>query len=124
MSESIQMSPSATAGAQQSKLSPLDSASNADSTDDSAGFNAVLASYVEPEADATEQQMEQNLAELFSELLPQEGQLDGNGLPQQDQAAMWQALMLVQPAENTLSNSKLSSSSMQSISLLMVNVKR
>lgn len=69
MSESIQITPSANAGAQQSKLSPLDSANNADSTDDPAGFTAVFASYVESDPDTTEQQMDQNLAELFNELL-------------------------------------------------------
>jgi len=116
MSESIQITPSANAGAQQSKASPLDSANNTDSTDNPAGFTAVFASYVESEPDATQQQMDQNLAELFNELLPQETLSDGNLLPEQDQTAMWQALMLIQPAENALSNS--AASSMQSISLL------
>ena len=116
MSESIQITPSASAGAQQSKLSSLDSANNPDSKDDSAGFTAVFASYVESEPDATEQQMDQNLAELLNELLPQEELVDGNLLPEQDQAAMWQALMLIQPAQNAVSNS--TASSMQSFSLL------
>ncbi len=116
MSESIQITPSASAGVQQSKLSPLDSANNPESTDDSAGFTAVFASYVESETDASEQTVEQNLAQLLNDILPQDALVDGNPLPEQEQIAMWQALMLIQPAENTISNS--TASSMQSISLL------
>ena len=116
MSESIQITPSASAGAQQSKLSTVDSANNADSSNDRAGFTAVFAGYVEAEPDVTEQQIDQNLTKLLNELLPQETLVDGNSLPEQDQAAMWQALMLIQPAENAISNS--TASSMQSISLL------
>jgi flagellar hook-length control protein FliK len=116
MSESIQITPSANAGVQQSKHSPLDSANNPESTDDSAGFTAVFASYVESETDASEQQAGQNLAELLNELLPQETLVDGNTLPEQDQAAMWQALMLLQPADSAISNS--AANSMQSMNLL------
>lgn len=116
MSESIQISASASTGVQQSKLSPLDSANNPESTDDSTGFTDIFASYVDSEADTADQQSDQNLAELLNELLPQEVLADGNSLPEQDQAALWQALMMIQPAENALSNS--TARSIQSISLL------
>ncbi|MCW8901577.1 MAG: flagellar hook-length control protein FliK [Gammaproteobacteria bacterium] len=116
MSESMQVTPSATAGAQQSKLSSLNSTSNSAPGEDTEGFTAVFASYIETEPGVTEQQMNENLTQLLSELLPQNMPEDGNSLPQADDAAMWQALMLLQPAENTLSNS--ASNQLQSISLL------
>lgn len=117
MSELLQVTPSATtAGAQQSKLSSLDSANNPASRDDLNGFTAVFASYVETEPGETGQQMDENLTELLSELLPQARLEDGNSLPQADDSAMWQALMMIQPAENTLSNP--SSQQIQTIGLL------
>lgn len=119
MSESIQITPSASAGAQPSKLSSLEAGNNPESTDDSAGFTAVFASYIESEPDAAEQQMVENLDDLISELLPQEMLQDGNMLPQDENMAMWQALMLVQPAENITTATVASSTpnSMQSIGL-------
>lgn len=116
MSESIQVTPSASAGVQQSKLSSLDSANNPAASDDLVGFTAVFASYAETEPSATEQQMDENLTELLNELLPQNMLEDGNSLPQTDDAAMWQALMLLQPAENVISNS--SAQQMQTMGLL------
>lgn len=116
MSESIQVTPSANAGVQQSKLSSLDSAKNPGASDDTEGFTAVFAGYIESEPSATEQQMGENLTELLSELLPQNMLDDGNSLPQADDAAMWQALMLMQPAENALSNA--AANQIQSMSLL------
>jgi flagellar hook-length control protein FliK len=116
MSESIQITPSASAGAQQSKLSALESGNNPESTDDSTGFTAVFASYVESETDAAEQQLDENVTELLNELLPQEMLADGNSLPEGEKAAMWQALLLLQPAENVMNNS--TASQMQNISLL------
>ena len=116
MSESIQVTPSANAGVQQSKLSSLDSANNPGASDDTGGFTAVFAGYIESEPSATEQQMDENLTELLSELLPQNMPDDGNSLPQADDAAMWQALMLMQPAENALSNA--AANQIQNMSLL------
>lgn len=116
MSESIQFTPSANTAGPQSKLSLSESATNPVSADDPAGFTAVFASYTETEPAVTEQQMDENITDLLNQLLPQEGILDGNSLPQQDEAVMWQALMLLQPAENVLANS--SSSPLQSIGLL------
>lgn len=116
MSESIQVTPSANAGVQQSKLSPLSSAGNSAPGEDTEGFTAVFASYIETEPGAIEQQMNKNLTQLLSELLPQNVPEDGNSLPQADDAAMWQALMLIQPAENALSNS--SAQQIQNIGLL------
>ena len=105
MSESMQVLPSAGAGASQSKISSVVNGESTGSTEDSAGFNAVYASYVETEPDVVEQQVDENLTELLNQLMPQDTQLDGNTLPAEEQAAMWQALMLLQPTENAINNS-------------------
>lgn len=115
MSESIQVMSSASAGTNQSKLSSLESAENPASNDDLSGFTAVLAS-AESETDTVEQQIVENSSELLNELLPKEYLVDGNSLPADEQVAMWQALMLLQPAENTVANSTLPQ--LQSVNLL------
>ena len=104
MSNSIQVTPSATAGVQQSKLSSVDSANNSPNSNDLDGFTAVFASYVETEPAVTDQQIDENLSHLLNQLLPQTMAEDGNTLPQADEANMWQALMLLQPVEQGLSN--------------------
>ena len=116
MSESIQVTPSNTAGAHQSKISSLDSGNNPESADDSSGFTTVFAGYIEAESDATEQQMDENLVEVLSEVLPEEMLNNGNMLPEDESVSMWQALLMIQPDENILGNT--SSNSAQSIGLL------
>ena len=118
MSDSIQITPSTNAGAQTSKLLSLDSGKNPESSDDSAGFTAVFASYIESEPGTAEQQIGENLNELLSELLPQEMLADGNMLPEDETAAMWQALMMIQPNENIITNAASTASPKQSLSLL------
>jgi hypothetical protein len=102
-SNPIQVSPSAN-GVQQSRLSSVDDANNPTNSEDLDGFTAVFASYVETEPAATEQQMDENLAHLLNQLLPQAAAEEGNTLPQADDAMMWQALMLIQPAEQGVTN--------------------
>lgn len=104
MSDSIQLMPSASAGAPQSKVSSLDTSENAASSDDVTGFTAVFASYVDPEASVTEQQIDENLTELLAALLPQDLLEAGNTLPEAEKAAMLQAFMQLQPAENMKPN--------------------
>lgn len=115
MSHSIQVTPSASAGIQQSKLSSLESVDNPVSNDDSGGFTAALAS-AESETDTAEQQLNENFYEPLNESMPKEYLVDGNSLPADEQIAMWQALMLLQPAENTVANS--TSPQLQSTNLL------
>ena len=105
MSELMQVLPSAGAGASQSKISSVVNGDSIGSTEDPTGFNAVFASYVETEPAVVEQQVDENLTELLNQLMPQDTQLDGNTLPAEEQAAMWQALMLLQPAENAINTS-------------------
>ena len=100
MSESIQITPSASAGPSQSKISSLESVNNPESGDDSAGFTAVFASYTESEPDTAEQKVDEDLTELLSQLLPQEMDEDGNALPEQDKAVLWQAMFTLQPSED------------------------
>ena len=102
MSESIQITPAAGAGPSQSKLSSLESVNNPDSGDDSAGFTAVFASYTDSESDTTEQKVDEDLTELLSELLPREMGEDGNALPEQDKAVLWQAMFALQSSENSV----------------------
>lgn len=115
-SNPIQVTPSASAGGQQSSLSSVDSANNTANSEDLDNFTAVFASYVETEPTATDQQVDENLAELLSQLLPQAAAEDGNSLPQADEATMWQALMLLQPAEEAMSNT--AGQQMQTVGLL------
>ena len=116
MSESMQVLPSAGAGASQSKISSVVNGDSIGSTEDPTGFNAVFASYVETEPAVVEQQVDENLTELLNQLMPQDTQLDGNTLPAEEQAAMWQALMLLQPTESAINNS--TSNPLQGMSLL------
>ena len=105
MSNSIQLTPSATADTTSPKLSSLDSGTITPAGDDPKGFTAVFASYAESDPDAAKLQIDENLTELLNEMLPQEMLVDGNSLPEGDKTAMWQALMLLQPAENNIVNS-------------------
>lgn len=102
MSESIQAAPSASTGTQRSTMTSVDSSTNAESSDDSAGFTALFASYSELEADVSKQQIDENLNALLSELLPQDALKDGNSLPQDDNVAMWQAFLLLDPVETAM----------------------
>ena len=116
MSDSMQVLSSANAGATQSKFSTTGNAENTASIDDPAGFNAVFASYVETDPEAVGQQVDENLTDLLNQLMPQELQVDGNPLPENEKIAMLQALFAIQPAEITASN--LPGTQPQSISLL------
>ena len=104
MSESIQVTPPNTAGAHQSKFSSLDTGKNPESTDDSSEFTSVFASYIESEPGATEQQMDENLVEAISEVLPEDMLNHGNMLPEDDSVSMWQAMLMIQPDEKALAN--------------------
>lgn len=99
MNNSIQASsPSANAGVQQSKTSSLESANGTSSNDESDDFSAALAS-VESETGGAGQQLSDNSSEPTEELAIQEQFVDGNTLPAEEQMAMWQALMLMQPVD-------------------------
>jgi len=116
MNGSVQITPSASAGTQQSKFSSLETGSKPESMDEPSEFTAVFAGYTESDSNATEQQIDQNLTALLSELLPEDILKDGNMLPEDKNVAMWQAIMTFQPAENLLPST--SSTPTQSISLL------
>ncbi len=104
MSTSIQITPSTNTNNGQLKLSSAESASNTATSDDPAGFTAVFASYTEAEPAVAEQRIDENISDILNQLLPQEMLTDGNNLPQADDAVMWQALLLMQPDENLISN--------------------
>ena len=125
MSDSMQVLSSANAGVTQSKFSTPGNAENTASVDDPAGFNAVFASYIETDPDAVEQQVDENLAELLNQLMPQELQVDGNSLPENEKIAILQALFAVQPAEITVAKqpaeimaANLPTAQLQNISLM------
>jgi len=102
MSDSLQLMPSASAGANATKtnVSTAASGENTPSGDDVSGFTAVFASYVEPETAASEQQIDQHLTELLAAILPQDMLDAGNTLPEAEKAAIWQAFMQLQPSES------------------------
>lgn len=114
MSNSIQTSPSVSADVQQSKLSSMESADNSASSEDSGGFTAALAS-VESETDSAEQALTESSVDVLSDTIPKEFLVDGNSLPADEQAAMWQALLLLQPTDNVTKNVSLPQ--LQSVSL-------
>ena len=115
MNNSINASPSANAGVQQSKTSSLESANGVDSSDESSGFTAAMAS-VESETDSAEQQLGENSSESIEDIVVQGQYIDGNSLPAEEQMAMWQAIMLIQPAESEVTQSF--SPQLQSMDLL------
>jgi flagellar hook-length control protein FliK len=105
MSDSIQMTAAAAITAPPQSKSSAGNVSNTDSEDDSTAFNAVFSGYVASDAEATEKKMAENMADLFNPSLPQELLVSGNTLPEEDTPQSWQALMLLQPADNAISNS-------------------
>lgn len=105
MSDSIPISPTVGSSASSTKISPADSGSSTPENADIKGFTAVLAGYTSTEPDVAEHQVDENIAELMQQLLPGEAVLDGNSLPQADDAVMWQAVLLMQPeVANTTNN--------------------
>lgn len=100
MNNSIQVSSSASADVQKLNTSSLESSDNAASNDDSTGFSLALAS-------AESETGEQNLDGSTSDTVSEEYIVDGNSLPAEDNTAMWQALLLLQPAESSTKNSSL-----------------
>ena len=116
MSDSIQITPPASSGSTKPKLSSTDSTTNTAENNDLGGFTAVFASYAETEPEAAQQQLDENLTGLLTQLLPQEEMIDGKSLPQADDAVMWQALLLMQPDENVISNNPVNA--MQNTALL------
>lgn len=117
MSDSMQVLSSANAGTTQSKFSTLGNAENMSSVDDPSEFNAVFASYIETDPDVVEQQVDENLTALLNQLMPQELQVDGNSLPENEKIALLQAMFAVQqPAEITTAN--LPNTQLQSISFM------
>lgn len=106
MSNPIQASPPAAAGIKQSKLSPMESVDNPESNDDSTDFIALLAS-AESEAGLAEPILVENFFETIEDSTPIEYLVDGNSLPAEEQTALWQSMLLVQPTENVSKNSTL-----------------
>ena len=105
MSESIQVTSSAGSAAPKTKLSSIESGQSQASSDDTEGFTAVFTSYVETEPDATKQKLSDEINALLNQLMPEEMLSDGNTLPEEGKAAIWQALLLMQPAESISSQS-------------------
>ena len=105
MSNSIQVSPSASAGVQQSKHSSVESTDNSASSEDSGDFIAALAS-AESENESVEQQLSDNSSDLLNTVIYKEPLSDGNSLPAEEQTALWQALFLLQqPTEHVMTKS-------------------
>ncbi len=103
MSESIQSLPVATPqGSQSSKPVSNEMAADAAENSDSAGFTAIFAQYVETEPDALEQQSQQELADMLGELLSQSLPADGKTLPEDEQAILLQAMLLIPAQQNSL----------------------
>lgn len=90
MSNLIQTSVPANAGVQSSKIS-MESADSSASNDGSSDFTTALAS-LESEVQSKEQQLLENSPELITE-----SRIDGNSLPAEESAELWQNLMLIQP---------------------------
>ncbi len=101
MSESMPMMPanSGTANAT-AQSAPAAASTNAAENTDSGGFTAVFAQYVETDTDSLSEQQQQQLADLMAQLLDQDLPADGNTLPDAEQAAMLQAMLLLPLADS------------------------
>lgn len=115
MNNSINVSPSASAGVQQSKSVSSESANSLAYSEEDGGFTQALAS-IESEAVQAEQQLLERYTEMVSDITADEILTDGNSLPAEEQAAMWQAMLLQQPIETVTTNS--TSPQLQSMDLL------
>ena len=129
MSESMHVLPSANAGVSKSKPSSFESGSTPVSNDESSTFDDALASYSDTEKDVNAQNNEAGDTDT-GEFVPQDLKELGNMLPQDENAIMWQALMIVLPEAQSKSvtlmpsatlkpsGNKDSLSQLQSVSLL------
>lgn len=120
MSESMQVTPQSSVGASQSKLSSMGTGNNSSSSEETASFDDALTNYSEAESDVTAQKAGNTVTDL-DESVPQVLPENGNTLPLDENAALWQALLLLQPAENSVTNStspNLTTAQMQSAGLL------
>ena len=90
MSNVIQSSAPANAGVQPSKIS-MESTDNSASNDDLSDFGSALAG-AESEAQAEEEQLLENSSHVVTK-----SPIDGNSLPAEESAELWQTLMLIQP---------------------------
>ena len=103
MNSSIQVSTSANAAAPKSNTTSLESSSNQGSNEENSGFTEALAS-VESEQDGPEQTVTANAQDETASLDSNDYSVDGKTLPADDEAALWQALLLLQPAETAITN--------------------
>ncbi len=103
MSESIQALPVASPqGSQSSKHVSNEMAADGAENTDLGGFTAVFAQYVESEPDAMEQQSQQQLADMLGEMLSQSLPEDGKTLPDDEQAILLQAMLVIPDQQNPL----------------------
>lgn len=110
MSDLTHVSSASSAGPQKANTSSKGSGSKQDASDEPSNFNSMYDNYVESEqkqstsAQTSVEQTSNKSTSVESENLPQQGMEDGNALPPEDMAAMWQALMLLQPTATAASN--------------------
>ena len=121
MSNLSHVSSAVSAAAQKANPSAKGADSLQNASDEPSEFNSMYENYVESEqkqssasSESAEQKINNPAAALESDNLPQQGLEAGNALPAEDTAAMWQALMMLQPAEAGLNNSVVNSSAMNS----------
>lgn len=100
MSNLIQTSTQAGTNAQPSKTSVMGVNDNQELSDDPSGFSSALAS-AESDTESTGNNLAESPSVAKKDQLTEQDISSGNALPAEEQAAMWQALMLLQPDSST-----------------------
>lgn len=131
MTNLTHVSSAASSAAQKANTSAIGADSHQDASDEPSEFNSMFENVVESERkqnsamSATNDQKSGNPDSAFaSEKLPQSDLEAGNGLPAEDTAAMWQALLLMQPGEAALNNATVNSNQPLQSGLLLDQQKK
>jgi len=96
MSNLIQTATPAATNVQPSKASAKSINESQELSDDQTGFSSALAS-AESETESTENNLIESSSVAGNDQLAEQDIASGNALPAEEQAAIWQALMLLQP---------------------------
>lgn len=131
MSNLTHVSSAVSAAAQKANPSAKGADSLQNASDEPSEFNSMYENYVESEQkqssaspESAEQKIKTTTSSLENENLPQQGLEAGKALPAEDTAAMWQALMMLQPAEAALNNTVVNSTQQAQTGLLLDQHKK
>lgn len=121
MSNLTHVSSAVSAAAQKASAPAKGADSQQDASDEPSEFNSMFENYVESEQkqssaspETAEQKIKNQASASENKNVPQQGLQAGNALPAEDTAAMWQALMMLQPSETAMNNTAVNSNAVNS----------